>query len=56
MAIIDGSRAKGIAKPYTIDLSMFRMIDPAGWRVPIERVGQECDRRPSARPAEVGPA
>ncbi len=34
--------------PYTIDLSIFRMIDHAGLREHIERVGQELYRRHDA--------
>ncbi len=43
--------------PYTIDLSIFRMIDHEGLRGHIERVGQElyC-RQGTATPLEARPA
>lgn len=43
--------------PYTIDLSLFRMIDHEGLREHIQRVGQEFYRRQGAgRPLPVQPA
>ena len=47
LALID-TALDDLLLPYTIDLSIFRMIDHAGLREHIERVGQELYHRHDA--------